>query len=100
MCAANSRIFVQEGIYDKFLENFAAAAQAVRQGDGFSHSTDQGPVVSKNQLDVRIFILFRDFRLKKNDIPQRVLSYIESGKQEGARIVTGGVRGGGAPVSS
>lgn len=65
MCAANSRIFVQEGIYDKFLENFAAAAQAVRQGDGFSHSTDQGPVVSKNQLDVRIFILFRDFRLKK-----------------------------------
>ncbi|KIP10902.1 hypothetical protein PHLGIDRAFT_115040 [Phlebiopsis gigantea 11061_1 CR5-6] len=75
MCAATSRIFVHEAVYDKFLELFTAAAQAVRQGDGFNEDADEGPLVSKAQLD-------------------RVLAYIETGKQEGARVVTGGARAG------
>lgn len=54
MCAAGSRIFVQEGIYDKFIQAFAAASQTIKHGDGFQSATDQGgPVVSKTQLDVR-----------------------------------------------
>ncbi|EKM52092.1 uncharacterized protein PHACADRAFT_212682 [Phanerochaete carnosa HHB-10118-sp] len=73
MCAAGSRIFVQEGIYDKFLRAFAATAASIKQGDGFKATTQQGPVVSMTQLD-------------------RVLGYIESGKQEGACIITGGSR--------
>ncbi|EKM54309.1 uncharacterized protein PHACADRAFT_258089 [Phanerochaete carnosa HHB-10118-sp] len=77
MCAAGSRIFVQEGIYDKFLQLFAGAAASIKQGDGFKATTHQGPVVSKTQLD-------------------RVLGYIESGKQEGARVVAGGSRGEGS----
>ncbi|EKM54312.1 uncharacterized protein PHACADRAFT_196743 [Phanerochaete carnosa HHB-10118-sp] len=71
MCAAGARILVQEGIYDKFLQAFTDAAESLKQGDSFKATTQQGPLVSKTQLD-------------------RVLGYIESGKQEGARIVTGG----------
>ena len=60
MCAATSRIFVHESVYDKFLELFTAAAQSVRQGDGFNKDADQGPLVSKTQLDVRAeFLLSR-----------------------------------------
>ncbi|EKM54311.1 uncharacterized protein PHACADRAFT_258094 [Phanerochaete carnosa HHB-10118-sp] len=76
-CAAGTRILVQEGIYDKFLQVFADAAESLKQGDSFKATTQQGPLVSKTQLD-------------------RVLGYIESGKQEGARIVTGGSRAEGA----
>lgn len=54
MCVANSRIFVQEGIYDKFVAGLTAAAGALKQGDGFSASVGQGPLVSQAQLDVRI----------------------------------------------
>ena len=73
MCAAGSRIFVQEGIYDKFVQTFAFAAQSIQQGDCFDPATQQGPIISQTQLN-------------------RVLGYIESGKQEGARVVTGGTR--------
>lgn len=36
MCAASSRIFVQEGIYDQFVKGLVAAAQSIKQGDGFN----------------------------------------------------------------
>lgn len=52
MCTAASRIYVQEGIYDRFLEAFAAAANAIKVGDGFSGDCDQGPLVSEVQLKV------------------------------------------------
>ncbi|EKM54302.1 uncharacterized protein PHACADRAFT_196734 [Phanerochaete carnosa HHB-10118-sp] len=73
VCAAGTRIFVQEGIYERFLQAFADATAALKLGDNFETATQQGPIVSQTQLD-------------------RVLGYIESGKQEGARIVTGGSR--------
>ena len=52
MCSAGSRIFVQEGIYDKFVEAFTAASQAVKAGDLFDPTTTHTPVVSQLQFDV------------------------------------------------
>ncbi|KAF5323284.1 hypothetical protein D9619_013499 [Psilocybe cf. subviscida] len=76
-CTAGSRIFVQEGIYDKFLPKFQATAQDLHTstGDPFSAGTKHGPQVSQIQFD-------------------RVMGYIESGKSEGASVLVGGARHG------
>ncbi|KAK3901163.1 aldehyde dehydrogenase domain-containing protein [Staphylotrichum tortipilum] len=74
-CCAGSRIYVQEGIYDKFVEAFKARALANKVGDPFAADTFQGPQVSQLQYD-------------------RIMGYIESGKADGARVVTGGERHG------
>ncbi len=54
-CSAGSRILVQEGIYDAFVEQFSAAAKTLggAAGDPFSESTQHGPQVSQTQMDVR-----------------------------------------------
>ena len=52
MCTAASRIYVQEGIYDRFVQAFAAAASAIKLGDTFGDGSDQGPLVSEAQLKV------------------------------------------------
>ncbi|KAJ7606683.1 aldehyde dehydrogenase domain-containing protein [Roridomyces roridus] len=74
-CCAGSRIFVQAGIYDEFLKRFTAKAQSIQVGDPFAPGIDQGPQVSQIQYD-------------------RIMSYIDSGKQEGATVHTGGERHG------
>ncbi|KAK4133161.1 aldehyde dehydrogenase [Trichocladium antarcticum] len=74
-CCAGSRIFVQEGIYDKFLAAFKARAEANKVGDPFHPETFQGPQVSELQFD-------------------RIMGYIQSGKDAGATVVTGGERHG------
>ncbi|KAJ3569879.1 hypothetical protein NP233_g4766 [Leucocoprinus birnbaumii] len=73
VCIAGSRIFVQEGIYEKFLEGFTAYADQLAKATGhpFEETTHHGPLVSKTQYE-------------------RVLGYIDSGKSEGAKIHTGG----------
>ncbi|KAF5347373.1 hypothetical protein D9758_011288 [Tetrapyrgos nigripes] len=73
VCTAGSRIFVQEGIHDAFIEAFTAAAQEIQGviGDPFSASTMHGPQVSKTQLD-------------------RILGYINGAKAEGAIVAAGG----------
>ncbi|KAM3500171.1 hypothetical protein MY11210_009542 [Beauveria gryllotalpidicola] len=76
ICCAGSRVFVQEDIYDKFLESFKKRAEQNKVGDPFREETFQGPQVSKLQYD-------------------RVMSYIDSGKKDGATVVTGGCRYGG-----
>ncbi|KAL1744645.1 aldehyde dehydrogenase domain-containing protein [Schizophyllum fasciatum] len=73
VCAAGSRIYVQAGIYDKFLTAFTARARAIRVGDPFGADIDQGPQVCQQQYD-------------------RIMSYIETGKQEGATLSAGGKR--------
>jgi len=73
VCCAGSRTFVQESIYDKFLEKCKAAAASRVVGDVFAPGTQQGP-----QID--------DAQFKK------VLSYIELGKKEGAKLQSGGSR--------
>nr|GAT55247.1 predicted protein [Mycena chlorophos] len=70
-CCAGSRIFVQAGIYDAFLERFTACAKARTVGDPFGEGVVQGPQVSKTQFD-------------------RVMSYINSGKADGATVHLGG----------
>ncbi|KAL2127705.1 hypothetical protein VTI74DRAFT_10297 [Chaetomium olivicolor] len=72
-CCAGSRIYVQEGIYDKFIEAFKKRAQENKVGDPFHPETFQGPQVSKLQFD-------------------RIMGYIKSGKEQGATVVTGGER--------
>jgi aldehyde dehydrogenase (NAD+) len=55
VCSAGSRIFVQEGVYDKFLEHFTAAAKGLGDGAGdpFAPGTQHGPQISQTQFDVR-----------------------------------------------
>lgn len=71
ICTAPSRIFVQEDVYDRFIAAFTAAAKSLKQGDPLDPNVQQGSIASRQQLD-------------------RILGYIESGKQEGARVLTGG----------
>ena len=74
-CCAGSRVYVQEGVYDKFLERFRARASQNKVGDPFAQDTFQGPQVSKVQFD-------------------RIMGYIDAGKQAGAKVETGGERKG------
>ncbi|KAG6916528.1 hypothetical protein DXG01_006469 [Tephrocybe rancida] len=72
--AARSRIFVQSGIYyDQFLAKFTAKAQSIKISDPFHKETDQGPQVSQIQYD-------------------RIMGYIDSGRQQGATVHLGGDR--------
>ncbi|KMP07074.1 mitochondrial aldehyde dehydrogenase [Coccidioides posadasii str. Silveira] len=73
ICTATSRILVQDTVYDKFVAQFKeVVASTSKVGDPFADDTFQGPQVTKAQYD-------------------RVLSYIESGKSEGAKLESGGV---------
>jgi aldehyde dehydrogenase (NAD+) len=72
-CCAGSRLLVQDKVYDAMVERLATASEKRKLGDPFDAKTEQGPQVDKTQFD-------------------KVLGYIESGKQEGARCVTGGAR--------
>jgi aldehyde dehydrogenase (NAD+) len=74
-CCAGSRIYVQESIYDKFIQRFKERASKNVVGDPFDSNTFQGPQVSQLQFD-------------------RIMSYIEHGKQAGAVVETGGKRKG------
>ncbi|ROW10661.1 hypothetical protein VPNG_05112 [Cytospora leucostoma] len=74
-CCAGSRVYVQEGIYDKFVAAFKERAEANKVGDPFHEETFQGPQVSKLQYD-------------------RIMEYIKVGKEEGAFLETGGERHG------
>lgn len=72
ICTATSRILVQDSIYDEFVESFKKRIQETSKiGDPFSDYTFHGPQVTKAQFD-------------------RILSYVESGKSEGATLAMGG----------
>ena len=73
VCTCPSRSLVQADIYDEFLELAAIRTKAVRQGDPLDTETMVGSQASNDQLE-------------------KVLSYIEIGKDEGARIICGGER--------
>lgn len=73
ICTATSRVLVQESIYDKFCEKFSEVVKSTSVvGDPFKDDTYQGPQVTKTQYE-------------------RVLSYVETGKNEGAKLSHGGV---------
>ncbi len=72
-CTATSRVIVHKDVYKKFLEMFVERAKALKVGNGLDPSTDVGPVINESQMN-------------------KILSYIEIGKQEGAKLLTGGFR--------
>lgn len=74
-CNAGSRIYVHESIADRFIQRFKEEALAIKVGDPFADDTFQGPQISQVQFD-------------------KILGYIESGKKQGAKVVTGGARWG------
>lgn len=66
-CTASSRLLVQRGVYDKFVEKLAAAVEQIKAGNGLKPETHVGPQVSKAQQ-------------------KRIYDYIALGEKEGARI--------------
>ena len=73
VCTCPSRSLIQADIYDEFLALAAIRTKAVRQGDPLDTETMIGAQASNDQLE-------------------KILSYIEIGKSEGAQVVTGGER--------
>ncbi len=73
VCTCPSRSLIQADIYDEFLELAAIRTKAVRQGDPLDTETMIGAQASNDQLE-------------------KILSYIEIGKSEGAQLITGGER--------
>jgi aldehyde dehydrogenase (NAD+) len=72
-CSEPTRLFVHKSLYEQFLTDLVARAGAVRCGDPFDPASTQGAQCNKEQLD-------------------KILRYIEIGRQEGGRIVAGGER--------
>ncbi|MFF1991096.1 aldehyde dehydrogenase family protein [Bacillus mycoides] len=73
VCSAGSRILVEENIYDKFVNSFVERAQQINVGAGDNPESEMGPLVSQEHME-------------------KVLRYIEIGKDEGANVACGGRR--------
>ncbi|WP_082693443.1 aldehyde dehydrogenase family protein [Aquitalea magnusonii] len=71
VCTCPSRVLVQESIYEAFMERAVARVQAIRQGNPLDMATMIGAQASREQLD-------------------KILSYIDIGRAEGAQVLTGG----------
>ncbi|MCU0647263.1 MAG: aldehyde dehydrogenase family protein [Gemmatimonadaceae bacterium] len=72
-CTATSRLILQAGIHDAFLDRLVARATALRLGDGRAAGTDVGPLIHETSRE-------------------NVERYVEIGTREGATLVTGGAR--------
>ena len=73
MCSAGARLLVHADIHDQFLERLAEKAKKMRVGNPLDPKTEMGSQISQAQLD-------------------RILGYIQSGKDQGAKLMTGGER--------
>lgn len=73
VCSAGSRILVEDKIYDKYLEALIEGAKNIKIGNGFDEGVKMGPVISEAHMN-------------------KVLNYIEIGKNEGATVALGGHR--------
>lgn len=72
-CESGARLFIHESIYDRFIDELKAKFTTARVGDPLSPDTQVGSLISKAQLE-------------------RVLGYVETGRAEGATVLTGGRR--------
>lgn len=70
-CHAGTRIYVHEDVYEEFVAAYTKRMSSLKVGDNFDESVDQGPQNSKMQYE-------------------KILGYIESGKQDGATVSLGG----------
>ncbi|CCF55560.1 hypothetical protein KAFR_0A01210 [Kazachstania africana CBS 2517] len=73
ICSSGSRIYVQEGVYDKLLPAFKAYVENLKVGSPFDEANFQGAITNKGQFDT-------------------IMDYIKIGKDEGAKVLTGGER--------
>jgi alpha-ketoglutaric semialdehyde dehydrogenase len=72
-CTASSRIAVDKGVYKEFVTRFVERAKSLKVGDGLDPATEMGPLINEQQLNT-------------------VESYVEIGRDEGAKLLTGGIR--------
>src|SRR5260370_241241 len=81
-CTAASRVAVHKSVYKDFVDRFVERVKALKVGNGLDASTDMGPCINESQL-------------------KTVMSYVEIGKNEGAKLIAGGNRlYGGAPAKA
>jgi len=73
VCCAGSRLFLERSIHDEFVDKLSSKASSLSVGNPEDAGTQMGAQVSKEQFD-------------------KILGYIDTGKQEGAKLVTGGER--------
>jgi betaine-aldehyde dehydrogenase len=77
VCSAGSRLILERSVHDRFMERLVERAQKIRVGNGFDPQTEMGPIISPLHCE-------------------RVEGYIKAGHEEGARLLCGGNRLGGA----
>ena len=74
-CVCANRFYVQESVYEKFVEKFAAKAKAIRVGNGFEAGVQQGPMIDEQALE-------------------KIELHVSDALSKGAKLVTGGRREG------
>ena len=74
-CVCANRFYVQESVYEKFVEKFAAKAKAIRVGNGFEPGVQQGPMIDEQALE-------------------KIELHVSDALSKGAKLVTGGRREG------
>jgi len=72
-CTAASRVIVQKGVYNQFADKFVSRAKAMKVGAGIDEQNDMGPQVNQQQIET-------------------TQKYVEIGKNEGAKLLSGGNR--------
>jgi succinate-semialdehyde dehydrogenase/glutarate-semialdehyde dehydrogenase len=72
-CVCTNRFFVQAGIYDKFIEKFAAATSKLKVGSGMEDGVEQGPLIDEKAAE-------------------KTEEFVADAKAKGGKIVTGGKR--------
>ncbi len=72
-CVCSNRLYVQEGVYDAFVEKFAAKVKTAKVGNGFEDGVNQGPLIEEAAVE-------------------KVQRHVDDAKAKGARVLTGGKR--------
>lgn len=71
VCSAGTRLILEESIHDEFVGALVDRVKSIRLGNGFDKSTQMGPLISEEHLN-------------------KVINYVEKGKQEGVTVAVGG----------
>ncbi|MEZ5703640.1 MAG: NAD-dependent succinate-semialdehyde dehydrogenase [Burkholderiaceae bacterium] len=72
-CVCSNRLYVQSGVYDQFVEKFAAKVKTAKVGNGFEDGVNQGPLIEEAALE-------------------KVQRHVEDAVAKGARVLAGGKR--------
>lgn len=73
ICSAGTRLIIEESIHDEFVDTLVKRVANIKLGSGFDDATQMGPLISEEHLN-------------------KVIDYVEAGKQEGVTVATGGKR--------